>query len=65
MVELDNQFLVPYNVDLIIYYQAHVNVEICNITRAVKYLFKYIGKGMDIARAIFEASISSNKIDEM
>ena len=38
-------------------------MEICNRTRAIKYLFKYISKGQDRARAVFEGSTSSSKID--
>ena len=64
-IELDNRFVVPYNVDLIVRYQTHINVEICNRTRAIKYLFKYISKGPDRARAVFEASTSSSRIDEI
>jgi hypothetical protein len=35
-------------------YDAHINVEVCNNIRAVKYLFKYIYKGHD--RATVEIS---------
>ncbi|KAH7666932.1 DNA helicase protein [Dioscorea alata] len=49
-IKLDNRFVVPHNVDLVVRYQAHINVEICNLTRAVKYLFKYICKGLNRAR---------------
>jgi hypothetical protein len=35
-------------------YDAHINVEVCNNIRAVKYLFKYVYKGHD--RAIVEIS---------
>ncbi|KAH7665744.1 DNA helicase protein [Dioscorea alata] len=65
-IKLDNRFVVPHNVDLVVRYQAHINMEICNLTRAVKYLFKYISKGPDRARAMFEASsTSSAKTDEI
>ncbi|KAH7665981.1 DNA helicase protein [Dioscorea alata] len=60
-----NCFVVPHNVDLIIRYQAHINVEVCNNTRAIKYLFKYINKGLDRARVIFEESTSLHKTDEI
>ena len=55
--------MVPHNVDLTVRYQTHINMEICNRTKAIKYLFKYISKGLDRARAMFEASTSSSKID--
>ncbi|OMO67949.1 DNA helicase PIF1, ATP-dependent [Corchorus olitorius] len=51
---VDNRFVVPHNVDLTVRYQAHINVEVCNQTRAVKYLFKYLSKGPDRARAAVE-----------
>ncbi|CAF2084762.1 unnamed protein product [Brassica napus] len=41
---LNNTFVVPHNVNLLKKYEAHINVEWCNRTSAVKYLFKYITK---------------------
>ncbi|XP_074352823.1 uncharacterized protein LOC141691974 [Apium graveolens] len=49
---LDNQWVVPYNHDLLVKYQCHINVEICAHARSLKYLFKYCLKGHD--RAIVE-----------
>ncbi|XP_017217100.2 uncharacterized protein LOC108194658 [Daucus carota subsp. sativus] len=46
---LDNQWVVPYNRDLLVKYQCHINIEICCHARSVKYLFKYCLKGSDNA----------------
>ncbi|CAN6856169.1 unnamed protein product, partial [Brassica oleracea] len=51
---LDNTFVVPHNINLMKKYEAHINVEWCNRTSAVKYLFKYITKGVDRATAVIE-----------
>jgi hypothetical protein len=53
-VELDNRSVVPYNPTLIMKYQAHVNIEFCNRSNCIKYLFKYITKGVDRVTAAME-----------
>jgi hypothetical protein len=66
-VKLDNSWVVPYNLALLKRFRAHINVEWCNKTHLIKYLFKYITKGPDCARAIIESSSanisSSNLLD--
>ncbi|CAN0874970.1 ATP-dependent DNA helicase PIF1 [Linum grandiflorum] len=47
---LDNSYVVPYNRDLVVKYQAHIN-----------YLFKYITKGPDRSSLVAE----NNTIDEI
>ncbi|XP_056685772.1 uncharacterized protein [Spinacia oleracea] len=51
---IDNTFIVPYNVDLLVKYQAHINVEVCNKYTCTKYLFKYMNKGPYMALATVE-----------
>ncbi|XP_073224868.1 uncharacterized protein [Cicer arietinum] len=50
--QLDSRYVVPYNRHLLIKDDAHVNVELCNRSRAIKYLFKYINKGPDRVRVV-------------
>ena len=45
-VKLDNGWVVPYNPILLLKFQCHVNVEIVGSVGAVKYLYKYITKGI-------------------
>jgi hypothetical protein len=64
-VKLDNLWVVPYNLALLKRFRAHINMEWCNKTHLIKYLFKYITKGLDCARAIIESSsadISSSNL---
>jgi hypothetical protein len=49
-IDVDNRFIVPHNVDLVVKYQAHINVERVNRDGMHKYLFKYVTKGFDCAR---------------
>ncbi|CAN6994353.1 unnamed protein product [Brassica oleracea var. botrytis] len=60
---LNNKFVVPHNIKLLKKYKAHINVEWCNRTSAVKYLFKYITKGVDRASAVIEKGNTSTTSD--
>ena len=57
-IQLDNRWVVPYNIKLVEKYNAHINVELCNSILAVKYLYLYVYKGHD--RATVTISHQSN-----
>ncbi|KAI5663537.1 hypothetical protein M9H77_22860 [Catharanthus roseus] len=62
-VTIDNRWVVPNNIDLVVKYQVHINVEWCSQGRAIKYLFEYIIKGQDRTCFVIEENISSNPVD--
>jgi hypothetical protein len=51
---VDNQWIVPYNLHMENKYNAHINMEICSSIFVVKYLYKYVYKGLDRATAVLE-----------
>ncbi|XP_012846845.1 PREDICTED: uncharacterized protein LOC105966812 [Erythranthe guttata] len=50
---LDNGFIVPYNRILLSKYRSHINIELCNQNKSIKYMFKYVNKGHDRVMATF------------
>ncbi len=48
-IVLDNSHVIPYNPWLSEKYACHINVEVCTSVAAVKYLYKYVYKGVDRA----------------
>ncbi|KAJ1272975.1 hypothetical protein BS78_06G244600 [Paspalum vaginatum] len=51
---LDNRWVVPHNLKLLKRYQAHINVEYVNKSKVLKYLCKYVTKGPNQAKIIFQ-----------
>ncbi|XP_021754741.1 uncharacterized protein LOC110720016 [Chenopodium quinoa] len=63
-ITIDNTFIVPYNVDLLVKYQAHINVEVCNKYTCTKYLFKYMNKGPNMATATIQQQSEGSSIQQ-
>lgn len=60
-VEIDNRWIVPYSPLLSKTFKAHINVEICNSVKSIKYVCKYLNKGSDMA--VF--GVAANNRDEI
>ncbi|KAL4287547.1 hypothetical protein AHAS_Ahas19G0197100 [Arachis hypogaea] len=65
-VDIDNRFIVPYNVTLLVKYGCHINVEYTFQTSAIKYLFKYVHKGLGFEHSADEIkSTTLAKIEKL
>ena len=62
---MDNTYVVPYNPYLLLEYNAHINVEICTLLRAVKYIYKNIYKGFDCAQMMLTVDQNQLRYDEL
>ena len=60
---IDTRWVVPYSPILSKTFKAHINVEYCHSVKAIKYIFKYITKGHDMA--VFGVGEAANVIDEV
>ena len=62
-INVHNGWVVPYNPVLLRVFNAHINVEICNSVKSIKYICKYINKGTD--QAAFGLHKKTEGIDEV
>uniref|UniRef100_A0A6N2LNR1 Helitron helicase-like domain-containing protein n=1 Tax=Salix viminalis TaxID=40686 RepID=A0A6N2LNR1_SALVM len=53
-IQLHKNYVVPYNRELLLRYNVHINVEICCQSMLIKYLFKYVSKRSDRCRMVVQ-----------
>ena len=57
-----NRFVVPYNLYLLLKLRCHINIEVFNTIKSIKYLLKYFYEGPNTA--IICLSNSENTIED-
>ncbi|XP_074314477.1 uncharacterized protein LOC141649693 [Silene latifolia] len=62
---IDNRWVVPYNPFLLARFDCHLNVEVCSMIKAVKYLYKYVYKGHDQISIALTDNNNVEAIDEI
>ncbi|XP_031116667.1 uncharacterized protein LOC116020327 [Ipomoea triloba] len=62
---LDNRWIVPYNPQLLLKFDCHINVEVCASIKSVKYIYKYIYKGHDRVSMTLGDNTDDRVIDEI
>ncbi|GFV91559.1 helitron_like_N domain-containing protein [Trichonephila clavipes] len=60
IIDVDNRWAIPYSPLLLKTYNAHINVEYCNSVKAIKYIYKYVNKGRDMAVSEVENTTAFN-----
>ncbi|UYV73958.1 hypothetical protein LAZ67_11001589 [Cordylochernes scorpioides] len=59
--KVDNCWVVPYTPNLLVRFNANINVEVCASVKSVKYLFEYVYKGHD--RAQVEVTVGKSAFE--
>ncbi|XP_028085778.1 uncharacterized protein LOC114286752 [Camellia sinensis] len=54
---VDNRWVIPYNRDLLVRYDCHINIERCAHPKLMKYLYKYVNKGPDRMTTVIEDNV--------
>ncbi|PHT74222.1 hypothetical protein T459_21499 [Capsicum annuum] len=62
---IDNSWVVPYNLFLIKKFSCHINVEICFDIKFVKYIYKYICKEHEKIAFFLRNNDTNIEIDEI
>jgi hypothetical protein len=60
---LDNRWVVPYNPVLLMRYNCHINIKACCSIKSIKYIYKYIYKGLDNASFSIELGTADGPIE--